>query len=51
MLTTDVIDLLGEPGDVTVGSYGQMWYFPNALGGSVKIDKFDKVEGWSEPSR
>lgn len=42
--------LLGEPGSITVlTSGGEIWFYPNAQGGSVSFDENEKLNGWKEP--
>jgi hypothetical protein len=49
MSKEQVINILGEPNRITSGSFGQIWYYPDSLGGTVNIDGSGQVTGWSEP--
>lgn len=48
MSKAEVKQILGEPGKINTASYGDTWYYPDVLGGSVDFDN-GRVEGWSEP--
>ena len=49
MSKREVRQILGEPGKISSGSYGENWYYPDAIGGNVDFNSHGKVEGWSEP--
>jgi hypothetical protein len=49
MTKLQVTQLLGEPPKVNVDSYGDTWYYPNALGGQVSFSDSDLLKTWSEP--
>jgi len=48
MSKSEVRQILGKPGKVRTASYGDTWYYPDVLGGSVSFED-DRVDGWSEP--
>ena len=48
MSKVEVKQILGEPGKINTSSYGDTWYYPDALGGSIDFDG-GRVVGWSEP--
>lgn len=48
MSKSEVRHLLGKPGKIRSRSYGDTWYYPDVLGGSVSFDN-SRVDGWSEP--
>ena len=48
MTKSDIRALLGEPGKITTFYGGELWYYPDALGGTVDFTG-DTVSGWSEP--
>lgn len=49
MSKAEVRQILGEPGKVSSASYGDTWYYPDVLGGTVSFDRQDRVDGWDEP--
>ena len=44
-----VIGVLGKPGKKRVGTMSEVWFYPDADGGSVEFDRDGRVSGWSEP--
>ena len=44
-----VIGVLGKPGKKRVGTMSEIWFYPDADGGSVEFDRDGRVSGWSEP--
>ena len=52
MTWSQVKALLGVPGTVKAGVFGDVMYFPDDSGGSVEFDRDGRVAKWSEaPSR
>ena len=49
MSKMQVQTLLGKPGTVSVCPYGEIWYYPDALGGSISFGRNERVSGWTEP--
>lgn len=51
MTWSQVKQLLGVPGKVKAGVFGDVMYFPDADGGSVEFDRDGRVAKWSRPGR
>jgi hypothetical protein len=50
MTKADVTRVLGEPGKISTLSYGgEIWYYPDVIGGSVHFDGRGLATSWSEP--
>jgi chromosome segregation ATPase len=51
MTKAQVKKTLGPPGKITADDfYGDIWYYPDATGGSVSFDEdSERVDGWEEP--
>jgi uncharacterized small protein (DUF1192 family) len=45
----EVMQLLGEPGKVSVYYSSERWEYPDALGGRVNFDSSGSVVGWRPP--
>lgn len=51
MTWSQVSAVLGKPGKKRIGVMSEIWFYPDADGGSVEFDRDGRVSGWSEPSR
>lgn len=49
MSWSQVRKLLGKPGKVITGVFGDIWYFPDDSGGRVDLDRDGRVSGWIAP--
>lgn len=47
MSKAEVKRILGKPGKISVSPFGETWYYPDVLGGSVSYEN-GRVEGWRE---
>lgn len=48
MTWSQVKKVLGVPGRVKAGVFGDVMYFPNDAGGSVEFDRDGRVSAWTE---
>ncbi|MEP7043659.1 MAG: hypothetical protein ABI843_11390 [Dokdonella sp.] len=48
MTWSQVKQILGVPGKVKAGVFGDVMYFPDSSGGSVEFDRDGRVAKWSE---
>ncbi|MCR6700317.1 MAG: hypothetical protein NVV68_03735 [Dokdonella sp.] len=51
MTWSQVSAVLGKPGKKRIGVMSEIWFYPDADGGSVEFDRDGRVSGWSEPPR
>lgn len=51
MTWSQVSAALGKPGKKRIGVMSEIWFYPDADGGSVEFDRDGRVSGWSEPPR
>lgn len=51
MTWSQVSAVLGKPGKKRIGVMSEIWFYPDADGGSVEFDRDGRVSGWNEPPR
>ncbi len=51
MTWSQVAAVLGKPGKKRIGVMSEIWFYPDADGGSVEFDRDGRVSGWSESPR
>lgn len=51
MTWSQVSAVLGKPGKKRIGVMSEIWFYPDADGGSVEFDRDGRVSGWNEPGR
>lgn len=49
MTVSQVVKLLGKPGDTRVLPTTSTWYYPDIHGRSVEFDRNNRVDHWSQP--
>ncbi|WP_190279021.1 carbohydrate porin [Dokdonella koreensis] len=51
MTWSQVSAVLGKPGKKRIGVMSEIWFYPDADGGSVEFDRDGRVSGWNAPGR